>query len=69
MNSAILYTIENTDATPPHLKVTLRLGALMECRVLCLSLHLGCSVAFCELHLYTWMERGHVQSVHVRKQH
>ena len=40
----------------------------MGCRVLCRSLHLGCSVDFCELYLYTWMEHGHAQSLHVRKQ-
>ena len=63
------FIIENADATPPHLEVTVRLGALMGCRVLCSSLHLGCSADFCELHLYTWMECAHVQSLHVREQH
>ena len=62
-------SIENADVTPPHLEVTLRLGALMGCRVLCSSLHLGCSVDFCELHLCAWMERGHAHSLHFRKQH
>ena len=61
MNSAYYYPIENAGATPPHLEVTLRLGALMGCRVLCSSLHLGCSVDFCELYLYTCMERGHTK--------
>ena len=36
---------------------------------LCSSLHLGCSVVFCELYLYTCMERGHAKGLHVRKQH
>ena len=43
--------------------------ALMGCRVLCRSLHLGCSVDFCELYLHTCMERGHAKGLHVRKQH
>ena len=37
--------------------------------VFCSSLHLGCSVVFCELYLYTCMERGHAKGLHVRKQH
>ena len=41
-----LTTIENGGATPPHLEVTLRLGALMGCRVRCSPLRLGCSVDF-----------------------
>ena len=30
-------------------------------QVLCRSLPLGCSVDFCELYLYTCMERGHAK--------
>ena len=56
-----INSIENADATPPHLGVTLRLVRSDGMQVLCRSLHLGCSVAFCELYLYTCMERGHIK--------
>ena len=57
----IINIIENADATPPHLEVTLRLVSSAGMQVLCRSLHLGCSAVFCELYLYTCMdmERGH----------
>ena len=48
---ATFISIENADATPPHLEVTLHLGSCNGVQGSCQFFAFGCSIDFCELYL------------------